>query len=192
MVSRERKNTSIDTEQDCRALVSDILRIIFSGINLVSNDQTFNAERVGLCMYVFLMPIAELTESHLPSPRAGEATAGILAGNLVVFPRFFNTYYPKVTQSFSSRSHKPSEKSAKSSASWRNENKTGSVTRDYMELNDQNYKSATFDGRGPRPFVSATAFGHGAERDPLGASEETEETNGIWKTVRMHQGVDYV
>ena len=140
------------------------------------------------------MPIAELTESYLPSPRAGEATAGILAGNLVVFPRFFNTYYPKVTQSFSSvhenRSHKPSERSARSSASRRNENKTGSVTRDYMELNDQDYKSAAFD-RGPRPFVSSTAFGHSAVRDSSGANEETEETNGIWKTVHMHQGVEY-
>lgn len=44
------------------------------------------------------------------SPRAGELAAGILVGNLVVFPRFFSTYSSKFTRHFSSyRSGKSSD-----------------------------------------------------------------------------------
>lgn len=44
------------------------------------------------------------------SPRAGELAAGILVGNLVLFPRFFSTCSSKFTRRFSScRSGKSSD-----------------------------------------------------------------------------------
>lgn len=91
------KNTS--------ALAASILRFVFSDINRGSHDATFDLTRVGVCTYV--MPAQNnrtfvcTRTKPLTSPRAGELAAGILVGNLVVFPRFLSTCSSKFACHFS-------------------------------------------------------------------------------------------
>ncbi|KAK0508112.1 hypothetical protein JMJ35_009196 [Cladonia borealis] len=110
------------------ALVSDALRIYYSVIYATSQDQTFNLTRLG-------------------TSAAGETTAGILAGNLVVFPKFFGTYYPKITRfgsgavvSWKSRLTKRHTESSTSSS---NEHDTGNILQDYGKLNDNTLAPTT-------------------------------------------------
>ncbi|KAI9645555.1 hypothetical protein NHQ30_006297 [Ciborinia camelliae] len=89
---------------DPRAVVASILRIVYSSINNESHDSTYHLSQVGMCT-------------------VGEISAGIMIGNLILFPRFFKAYTPKLLQLFSSYrgstisgSHKPSDPA--SSTSW--------------------------------------------------------------------------
>ncbi|KAI9687169.1 MAG: hypothetical protein M1822_002580 [Bathelium mastoideum] len=59
------------------ALAASVLRVILSAFNDGSSDATFALARVGIST-------------------VGEVTAGILVGNLICLPRFFQTYGPKL------------------------------------------------------------------------------------------------
>ena len=86
--------------------MASIIRLVYGTINRVSRDATFDLTRVGVCTYVALLfPAPEVwweIETVWLFLRAGELAAGILVGNLVVSPRFFTTYGPKVKSLFSS------------------------------------------------------------------------------------------
>ncbi|KAF7884301.1 uncharacterized protein EAF02_004637 [Botrytis sinoallii] len=65
------------------AVISSIMRIVYSSINNQSHDSTYHLTQVGMCT-------------------VGEICAGIVIGNLILFPRFFKTCTPKLSQLFSS------------------------------------------------------------------------------------------
>lgn len=87
--------------ENSRALAASILRFVFSAINRGSHDATFDLTRVGVCTCVIstqnIEPWFKDEATDLRSSRAGELAAGILVGNLVVFPRFFGTCSSKFT-----------------------------------------------------------------------------------------------
>lgn len=131
-----------------------------------------------------------LRKIHLYSLRAGETTTGMLAGNLVVFPKFFSTYYPKFTRLGSgaaiSWKSKLTRRHTESSTSWSNEHDTGNILQDYSKLNDNTHAPTTFPsngGRGPH---------HNTEHDSSWLDDGTKTHYGILKTVRVDQGVQYV
>ena len=112
----------------------------------------------------------------------------MLAGNLVVFPKFFSTYYPKFTRFWKS---KLTRRHTESSTSWSNEHDSSTILQDYTRLNDKTHALTTFPsnvGRGARPVVSTTFSGYNPEHD---CDDETHTHNGILKTVRVDQRVQY-
>ncbi len=122
----------------------------------------------------------------------------MLAGNLVVFPKFFSTYYPKVTRfgTGAARSLKSrlTRRHTESSTSWSNEHDTSNILQDYTKLNDNTHAPTTIPsngGRGHHPAVSTSFFGHNSEHEWMGLDDETHTHNGILKTVRVDQGVQY-
>ena len=96
----------------------------------------------------------------------------MLAGNLVVFPKFFSTYYPKLSRlgagaalSWKSRL---TRRHTKSPTSWSNEEDTSNILQDYTKLNDNAREPTTFSpngGRGSHPVVSTTFPGYNSEHD---------------------------
>ena len=139
-----------------------------------------------------------MRKTNLHSLRAGEITAGILAGNLVVFPKFFSTYYPKLTRfgtgaalSWKSRL---TRRHTESSASWSNEKDVSNILQDYTKLNDNARAPTTFPPNGERgthPVVSTAFPGYNPEHDSTWFDDGTDTHNGILKTVRVDQGVQY-
>ena len=122
----------------------------------------------------------------------------MLAGNLVVFPKFFSTYYPKITRLGSgaviSWRSKLTRRHTESSASWSNEHDTGNVLQDYRKLNDNTHAPITFPSNGvsgPQAVVTSSFSGHNPEHDSSWLDDETNTHNGILKTVRVDQGVQY-
>ena len=130
--------------------------------------------------------------------RFGEITAGMLAGNLVVFPKLFSTYYPKLTRfgtgaalSWKSRL---TRRHTDSSASWAKENDTSNMMQDYAKLSDSTRGPTNFPsngGGGPHPVVTTSFSGYNPEHDSSWSDDGTNMHNGILKTVRMDQGVQY-
>lgn len=89
--------------------MASIIRLVYGTIDRVSRDATFDLTRVGVCTCVCLpilssgpWSVIRKSKSVWLFLRAGELAAGILVGNLVVSPRFFTTYGPKVKSLFSS------------------------------------------------------------------------------------------
>lgn len=122
----------------------------------------------------------------------------MLAGNLVVFPKFFSTYYPKVrrfsTSAALSWKSRLTRRRTESSTSWSNEHDTSNILQDYKKLNDNTRAPTTFPskgGRGPHPVVTTTFSGYNFEHDSTWLDDETNTHNGILKTVRVDQGVQY-
>ena len=122
----------------------------------------------------------------------------MLAGNLVVFPKFFSTYYPKVTHfgtgAAMSLKSRLTRRHTESSTSWSKEHDTGNILQDYTKLNDNIHGPTTFPsngGRGPHPVVSTTFSGYKSEHECMALDDETHTHNGILKTVRVDQGVQY-
>ena len=124
----------------------------------------------------------------------------MLGGNLVVLPKLFNTYYPKVTRfgngaATSLKSRLP-RRHTKSSASWSDEQSTSNVLQqDYTKLKDKNVHALTTfpsnGGHGAHTVVSTTVSGYDSEHDFMELDDETNMHNGIRKTVRVDQGVQY-
>lgn len=138
-------------------------------------------------------------ETNLHPPRAGETTAGMLGGNLVVFPKLFNTYYPKVTRfgndAAMSLKSRLTRRHTKSSPSWSDEHSPCNILQDYTKLKDNTHALTTLPsqgGRGAHTEVSTTVSGYNSEHDFMELDDETNAHNGIRKTVRVDQGVQYV
>lgn len=179
------------------ALTASILRVVFSGISDGSQDQTFTLSRVGECT-------------------VGEVAAGILVGNLVVFPRFFTTYAPKVTRLLSSyRSRRSSElllettptkaspsrsrtPNAKTSASWPNQHGAQALSEDFVELKDHGYKAnglVPYAGGDLPPTTEISAHTGNHEPQPYDfrrSGNEIEEGRRIWRTVHVSQSARHV
>ena len=122
----------------------------------------------------------------------------MLAGNLVVFPKFFNTYYPKVTRfsTDAARSLKSrlTRRHPESSASRFDQPSTSNMLQDYTKLNDDTHAPTTFpsnNGRGPHPVMSTTSSAYNSEPDSMRSDDGNNRHNGILKTVRVGQGVQY-
>ena len=122
----------------------------------------------------------------------------MLAGNLVVFPKFFGTYYPKVTRfgtgAAMSLKSRLSRRHTESSASWSNKNDTSNILQDYTKLNDNTHAYTTFASNGehgPHPVVNTTFSGYNSEHNRTKLDDETKKHNGILKTVRVDQDVQY-
>ena len=120
----------------------------------------------------------------------------MLAGNLVVFPKFFSTYYPKLsrlgTGAALSWKSRLTRRHPKSPASWSNEDDISNILQDYTKLNDNARASTTFPsnrGRGLHPVVTTSFSGYDPEHDSSWSDDGTDTHNGILKTVRMDQGV---
>lgn len=153
--------------KNTRALAASILRFIFSTINRGSRDATFDLTRVGVCTYVILTQIIEpwykdkATDPR--SPRACELAAGILVGNLVVFPRFFSNCSSKFTRCFTScRSGESSDLqhddaipsriswsgtcNAQSSSvpPWLDQHGAGELPGEYIKLQDRGCEAVAF------------------------------------------------
>lgn len=139
-----------------------------------------------------------MRKTDLHSLRGGEITAGILVGNLVVFPKFFGTYYPKVsrfgTGAAMSLKSRLTRRHTESSASWSNEHDTSNILQDYTKLKDNTQAPTTLPsngGRRPHPVVNTTFSGYNPEHDSTRSDDETNAHNGILKTVRVDQDVQY-
>ena len=118
-------------------------------------------------------------------------------GNLVVFPKFFSTYFPKVTRSGNgpamSLKSRLTKRHAESSASWLNAHSTSNIVQDHTKLNDNTQTPTTFPsngGRGPLPVLSTTLSGYKSEHDSMGSDDDANTHNDIRKTVRVDQGVE--
>ena len=119
----------------------------------------------------------------------------MLAGNLVTFPKFFSTYYPKLsrlgTGAVLSWKSRLTRRHTESSASWSNEKDTSNILQDYTKLNDNARAPTTFSsngGRGTQPVVSATFPGYNSEHDSTWFDDGTDMHDDIFKTVRVDQG----
>lgn len=153
--------------KNTRALAASILRFVFSTINRGSHDATFDLTLVGVCTCVISTQIIESwckdKATDPRSPRAGELAAGILVGNLVVFPRFFSTYSFKFTRHFSSyRSGKSSDLqpddaipsriswsrscNAQSSSAppWLDQHSASKIPGEYVKLQDRGCEAIAF------------------------------------------------
>ena len=146
-----------------------------------------------------ISPSIALRETDSQSLRAGETTAGMLGGNVVVLPKLFDTYYPKVTRfgngaATSLKSRLP-RRHTESSASWSDEHGISNVLQDYTKLKDSNaHAPTTFPsngGHGPHTVVSTTVSGYDSKHDFMEFDDGTDMYNGIRKTVRVDQGVQY-
>ena len=122
----------------------------------------------------------------------------MLGGNLVVFPKLFNTYYPKIRRfgndAATSLKSRLTRRHTKSSASWSDEHGTSNVLQDYAKLKDGTDAPTTFPpngGRAPHAVVSTTVPGYDSEHDFMELNDEINMHNGIRKTVRVDQGVQY-
>ena len=137
--------------------------------------------------------------------------AGILAGNLVVFPRFFTTYSPKVTRLFSNyRSRKSNQPllgatptkasqswgrnpNIKPSASWPGQHSAKTVSSDYVELKDQGYKAdilVPYAGCASPLITNSTSQRGNPKPQPhnfMSKGNKAEESNGTWKTMNVSQ-----
>lgn len=122
----------------------------------------------------------------------------MLGGNLVVFPKLFNSYYPKVTRfsndaAISLRS-RLARRHTISSASWSEEHGTSNVLQDYTKIKDGTYAHNDFPSNGaaaPYTVVSTTVSGVDSEHNFVELGDETNMHNGIRKTVRVDHGVQY-
>ncbi|MCJ1464631.1 hypothetical protein MMC07_003244 [Pseudocyphellaria aurata] len=83
MSTRRKKGISAIFLVGSLALVASTVRIAYGGFWLGTQDDTFVLSQIAMCS-------------------TGELTAGIIAGNAVVSPRFFSTYSTKVASIFSS------------------------------------------------------------------------------------------
>ena len=111
---------------------------------------------------------------------------------------FFKTYYPKVmrfgTGAALSLKSRLKRRHTESSASWLDEHDTGYILQDYTKLNDNTHVHTTFPSNGkngPHPVVSTTFSGHNSEHNRTKLDDETNAHNGILKTVRVDQDVQY-
>ena len=124
----------------------------------------------------------------------------MLGGNLVVFPKLFNTYYPKITRfsndAATTLKSRLTRRKTKSSAPWSSDEHSTSniIQQDCAKLNDDSHALTTFlakGGRGAHTDVSTTISGYDSEHDRMDLADETDLHNGIRKTVRVDQGVQY-
>ncbi|KAF2228421.1 hypothetical protein EV356DRAFT_581600 [Viridothelium virens] len=168
------------------ALVSSIIRLIFSFVYKHSQDLTF-------------------TESQLGIATTGEIAAGIVAGNLICLPRLFKHYGPKVLRFISSnyqssqttgQSHNRGNSDKKSSSSWphRHVKDRADKSNDYMELQDV----LTYPELGPiapgknRLFPLNTSQ-VSAQQEPQTVFEDDRESDNrrkIWRSVRVEQNAE--
>lgn len=125
----------------------------------------------------------------------------MLGGNLVVFPKLFSTYCPKITRfsndaAMALKSSLTTRRHTKSSAPWSDEHSTSSIIQqDYTKLKDNKVHALTTSpskgGRGAHTEVSTTISGYSPEHDFIELDDGDDMHNGIRKTVRVDQGVHY-
>ena len=82
-----------------------------------------------------------------------------------------------------------------SSASWADEHSTSNkLPLNYTKLKDNTLAPNNFPstgGRGPPLTVSTTVSGYGSEHEFIELDDGSDMHNGIRKTVRVDQGVQY-
>lgn len=157
--------------ENTSALAASILRFVFSTINRGSHDATFDLTRVGVCTWVKptlnFKPWYKNKAADPSSTRAGELAAGILVGNLVVFPRFFSTCNSKFTHHFSSyRSGKSSDlqhddvipsriswpglpNAQPSAPPWRDQHGASKLPGEYVKLRNRGSEAVAFPSNCP-------------------------------------------
>ena len=142
----------------------------------------------------------------------GEITAGILVGNLVCFPRFFNHYTTKYktalsryTRSTSStrlsngngrNEHSPSWpqlRPGENHSAWRSKRALVRNSGDYFDLDDYAFRRSTYPGQWPRSFSECKVGS--AKQDPetfSGSADEADVGQGVWRTIEVEQTVHSV
>lgn len=170
-----------------RAITASILRVVISGIIYNSPDQTYSMLRVATCKFVVLFLISVYSAYGLSFSSVGEVAAGILVGNLVVFPRFFATYSPKVMRLFSRQSRRRSSDLPSDAKPIK-----ASPQGDYVELKDQRYKADIQVPYAGESFFITTSSAHRDDHEPppreiSESGPEIRKGSQIWKTVHVSQ-----